>query len=46
MHEQQERVTAMTYSVYTPGIKCPDELCRYSATQLHYHCSWVSTQCL
>jgi len=41
MHEQQERVTTMTYSEYWPDTKCPDEQCQYSAKQLHYHCSWV-----
>jgi len=41
MHEQQERVTSMSYSVYSADEKCPDEMCRYSARQLHYHCNWV-----
>jgi len=42
MHEQQDRVTSMTYCEYSPDVRCPDERCRYSASQLHYHCSWVS----
>jgi len=41
LHDQQERVTSMTYSVYSPADRCPDVLCRYSSSQLHYHCNWV-----
>ncbi|XP_023932584.1 zinc finger protein castor homolog 1-like [Lingula anatina] len=43
-HEQQDKISDLTYMQFNESEQCSQELCPYARKEKHYHCLWANCQ--